>query len=86
MASRAGSLLPDEINNILIVEITKKFADAVDSGKPVFVSNSNPLAKWLNLLLVATTTSHPKRFKDGELAADPFAASLTVFDYFQLDR
>jgi len=86
MATRAGSLLPDEVSHIITGEIAKKFADALGQGKPILVANSNPLAKWLNLMLVATTISHPGRFRDGAVAADPFAASLTVFDYFKLNE
>ena len=86
MATRSGSMSPDEVNHIMVGEISKKFADTSGAGKPILVANSNPLAKWLNLILVATTASHPGRFKDGALAADPFAASLTVLDYFELDE
>ena len=78
--------MPDEVSHLITGEIVRKFADALRPGKPVVVANSNPLAKWLNLRLVATTRSHPGRFKDGSLSADPFADSLTVFDYFKLDE
>jgi hypothetical protein len=86
MATRSGSLLPDEVSAIIIGEIAKKYAEALGPGKPILVENNNPLAKWLNLMLVATTASHPGRFKNGSLAADPFAASLTVLDYLNLDE
>ncbi len=86
MATRAGSLVPDQVNHIITGDIAQKFAVAFRPGKPVLVANSNPIAKWLNLMLVATTISHPARFKNGALTADPFAASLTVFDYFRLDE
>jgi hypothetical protein len=35
-------------------------------------------------MLISTATIYPERFKDGVFAADPFAASLAVFDYFKL--
>jgi hypothetical protein len=83
MAKRAGSLLPDKINNIITDRL---FEASKEPGKPIVVTNSNSLAKWLNLMLISTTASHPERFRDGILAADPFAASLTVFDFFLLDE
>jgi hypothetical protein len=86
MATRAGSLLPDEVNVIIHQEIFGKFADICAPGKPILAENRNPLAKWLNLMLAATVASHPERFREGMLAVDPFAASLTVFDYFGLDE
>jgi hypothetical protein len=83
MAKRAGSLLRDKINNIITDRL---FEASKEPGKPIVVTNSNSLAKWLNLMLISTTASHPERFRDGILAADPFAASLTVFDFFLLDE
>lgn len=84
MAERAGSLLPDAINNVVTERIFKAFEEAKEPGKPIVVANGNSLAKWLNLMLISTATVHPERFRDGVFAADPFAASLTVFDYFKL--
>ena len=86
MAIRAGSLMPDKVSLIIIKLVAERFADALGSGKPILVSNNNPLAKWLNLVLLATATCHPARLKNGVLSADPFAASLTLFDYFNLDE
>jgi hypothetical protein len=86
IATRAGSLLPDKVSHIVTDLVAERFGDALGPGKPVLVANSNPLAKWLNLVLLATATCHPERFKDSALSADPFAASLTVFDYFRLDE
>jgi len=84
MAERAGSLLPDKIDSIVADRIFKAFEETKEPGKPIVVSNPNPIAKWLNLMLMATATVHPERFKGGVFAADPFAASLAVFDYFKL--
>jgi hypothetical protein len=86
MATRAGSLLPDKVSCIIADLVRERFADGSGPGKPIFVANSNSLAKWLNLVFLATATCHPERFQAGELAADPFAASLTVLDYFRLDE
>jgi len=85
MATRAGSLLPDKVSHIVTDLVAERFADALGPGKPILVANSNSLAKWLNLVFLATATCHPERFQSGELSADPFAASLTVLDYFRLD-
>ena len=84
MALRAGTLLPDEIDHIVAGNAAKIVKEELDTGKPLLTSNSNPLAKWLNMMLVATTSSHPDRFSDGKLVIDPFAASLSVFDYFDI--
>lgn len=84
MADRAGSLLPDKISNIVTDKLFKIFEEAKEPGKPIVVANNNPVAKWLNLMLISTTAIYPERFKDGVFAADPFAASLAVFYYFKL--
>ena len=81
MAIRAASCLSDESTNLLGIAIMKSFTGEGDLGKPVFVANPNGLAKWLNLMLVATTLIHPDRLRNGVLTVDPFAASLTIFDY-----
>ena len=86
MAHRAASLLPDKVSHIITDLVAERFADALGPGKPILVANSNSLAKWLNLVLLATATCHPERFQAGELSADPLAASLTVLDYFRLDE
>ena len=82
MALRAGSLVPDEVSDIIISEIEKRLGPVLEGGKPIFVTNSNPLAKWLNLLLIAGAASYPERLKGNELAVDPFVASLAVFDFY----
>ena len=84
MALRAGTLLPDEISRIVVENVADKFEGEFGPGKPILTSNGNPLAKWLNMMLVATAGSHPERFRDGKLSVDPFAASLSVFDYFAI--
>jgi hypothetical protein len=86
MANRAGSLIPDEINITIISELSKRIEADAKPGKPIFVTNSNPLAKWLNLVLIITSTWNPERFKEHTLQVDPFVASLTVFDFIVLDE
>jgi len=85
MAERAGSLLPDEVSSILIGDLVKNFSKYFGDGKPMLVTNGNSLAKWINLLLTVTRSAYPERLKNHTLATDPFAASLTVFDYLSLD-
>jgi hypothetical protein len=84
MATRAGTLLPDEINMILISEISKRIEKDLSPAKPVFATNGNALAKWLNLVLIVTSTWHSDRFRNFKLQVDPFTASLSVFDEFDL--
>ncbi len=81
MAIRSGSLLPNEISLLITMGISGKISDVFGPGKPILIANDNPLAKWLNLMFVTTTSSHPERFKEGVLAVDPFVASLAVFDF-----
>ena len=84
MAKRAGSLLPDKVNKIIADRLFQILEEAKEPGKPVVTTNSNSLAKWFNLILISTAASHPERFRDGMVSADPFAASLTVLDFFKL--
>ena len=82
MASRAGSLLPHDIDNPILDNIRVCYGKPTDDGLSIVVANSNPLAKWLNFVLLATAYSHPGRFQPDTLAVDPFVASLTAFDLF----
>ena len=86
MGKRAGSLLPDDINRILISELSKRIEKDVKPAKPIFITNSNALAKWLNLVLTITSTWHPERFKEFTLQVDHFTASLSVFDFFGFEE
>lgn len=83
MACRAGSLFPEDVNYVITAAVGGNFVAPERPGKPVFMSNSNPLAVWLNLVLVFTATFQPERFRSHALAVDPFAASLGVFDYLR---
>lgn len=81
MAHRAGSLLPDEF----VIEVTRRIMENVVDpelpGKPVFECNNDPLAAWLNLVLMAVATFQPERFRRRTQAVDPFAASLVAVDF-----
>src|SRR5262249_27986892 len=82
MASRAGSLLPDDIDSPVSAKV-RKLCDLPENGcGSIVVANRNPSAKWLNLVLMATVNTHPERFEATELQVDPFSASLTAFDVF----
>jgi hypothetical protein len=82
MAYRAGSLVPKAVVNLISSQLMAKWRDVSSNGKLVFATNSDPLAVWLNLILVYAATFHPTRLQRHTLAADPFAASLTVIDHF----
>ena len=59
MASRAGSLIPDEVRLTLTTEIMAHVVDMALPGKPVFGANRDPLAAWLNLVLVCLAVYQP---------------------------
>ncbi|HET6231059.1 MAG TPA: hypothetical protein VFE05_13380 [Longimicrobiaceae bacterium] len=88
MAMRAGSLLPDEARELLNVGIVKQISKILEEDDPtfgallpIFSSNSNPFAVWLNVMLTAVVTFQPERFQGQRLAVDPFTASLVALDY-----
>lgn len=56
MAHRAGSLLPDEVRFEISRRIMDNVVDHEVPGKPVFDSNSDPLAVWLNFVLMIGST------------------------------
>jgi len=85
VARRAGTLIGDEINRLITSELSMRIEEDLKPGKPIFATNSNELAKWLNLVLVITQTFLPQRFHNNRLQVDPFAASLAVFDFLPLD-
>ena len=65
--------MPGEINPLITAEVVGKFVNQDREGKPIFVANPNPLAVWLNLILVFTATFQPERFRNSALAVDPAA-------------
>lgn len=81
MAHRAGSLFPDEVQFEMSRRIMENVVDPAVPGKPVFDSNSDPLAVWLNFVLMIGSTLQPERFRRRTLPIDPFAASLTAVEF-----
>jgi hypothetical protein len=81
MAHRAGSLLPDEVRFEMARRIMENVADPTVPGKPIFGSNSDPLAVWLNFVLMIGSTLQPERFNRRTLPIDPFTASLTAVEF-----
>jgi len=81
MAHRAGSLLPDEFRIEITRRIMENVVDPEAPGKPVFGCNQDPLATWLNFLLMIGSTLQPERFRRRTLPIDPFTASLAPIDF-----
>jgi hypothetical protein len=81
MAYRAGSLFSDKEANDIKLKMRDDIVDNNAPGKPVFVSNNDTLALWINFVLFHLSVSHPRRFKLTKLDVDPFAASLTAIDH-----
>ncbi|HRN36021.1 MAG TPA: toll/interleukin-1 receptor domain-containing protein [Flavobacteriales bacterium] len=79
MAERAGDLVPDRLSDPLLSNVGKAFSE---KGNWMVVANRHPLAKWLNLMLIAAREMHPERNEIWPASIDPYAASLTVFDIF----
>lgn len=80
IALRAGGLVPADVATGLSIEILKNVQPEPTEGKPIFACNPNPLAVWLNLVLVTLKLYQPTRFSGNRVNVDPFAASLAVFD------
>lgn len=83
MAKRAGDLVPDRLSHPILENVGKAFAE---EGKWMVVANRNPLAKWLNLMLIAARQVYPERNEVWPASINPYTASLTVFDVFLDDE
>jgi hypothetical protein len=81
MAHRAGTLFTEKEMKEIRNKIQDDLLDKKDSGKQVFVVNSNPLAVWINYVLFHLSKYHPKRLGSTKLNVDPFTASLTAIDH-----
>jgi nucleoside phosphorylase len=83
MATRAGSL--NFVSELVIAEVTTALPRQFDFpnalGKPLFVTNSNPLAVWINFVLFCVGKFQSKRLDPLTLPVDPFAASLAACDH-----
>lgn len=81
MALRAGSAVPTDVRTTISTNLCSHWTVAPGTGKPVFVSNPNPVAVWLNLVLTCVANFQPERFRGSTLAVDPFAASIPACEY-----
>lgn len=84
MATRAGSLFDEEEVNTIKLRIAnetlKGEAQAGSAGKPTAVSNSNPLAIWINFLLYHLSMANPGRERAHKIEPDPFSLSLAALE------
>lgn len=81
MAKRAGNIFSEkEINKIKDLKVSEIADSDRSEGKPVYVSNGNPLAVWLNYVLYHSSISHPMQFDKTVVNIDPFSESLKAID------
>lgn len=80
MANRIGSLFSEREAERIRLRTFQDFATNAKAGKPVFTSNGNPLALWLNFVLHHLGNTHPRYLPETRLGLDPFAASLSAID------
>ena len=81
MAKRAGNIFSEkEIEKIKSLRVSEIADKDKAAGKPVYVSNGNPLAVWLNYVLYHSSISHPMQFDKTIVNIDPFAESLKAID------
>lgn len=90
MAQRAGSLFDEEeagaIKCRVIDEILRSECSAHPSAKPTAVTNSNPLAIWINFLLYHLSMTNPGRERAHKIEPDPFSLSLLALERLAEDR
>jgi hypothetical protein len=82
MADRAAALFSKEEVAEIASRLQDEVVDEGESGKPVFVTNDNPLAIWLNYVLYHLSIAHPTRFSSTKVELDPFWASLNAVEDF----
>lgn len=84
MAKRAGSLFNKKdaslIHSMLTDEFMQRIKNQTNENKPVFTSNSNLLALWLNFLLYHLSKSNPGREKFERIEPDPFTLSMLALE------
>jgi hypothetical protein len=84
MASRAGSLFDEEEVKTIKLRIAKETmrddSQAGSKGKSTAVSNSNPLAIWINFLLYHLSLANPGRERAHKIEPDPFSLSLAALE------
>jgi hypothetical protein len=90
MARRAGSLFDDEeamtIKNRVLAEIFESQCGENSSSKPVGVTNSDPLAIWINYLLYHLSITNPGREHAQRIEPDPFSLSLLALERLGEDQ
>lgn len=90
MAQRAGSLFDqDEVGTInlrVVDEILQYERAAYPSVKPTAVTNSNPLAIWINFLLYHLSLTNPGREQAQKIEPDPFVLSMLTLERLAEDR
>jgi hypothetical protein len=90
MAQRAGNLFDADD----IATLASRVVDEIGSGeqpenstaKPVAVSNSSPLAVWINFLLYHLSMTHPGREHSHRIEPDPFSLSLLALERLSTDQ
>jgi hypothetical protein len=80
MALRAGSLFSEPEALRIGMKAQKDFQSNSPGSKPIFVSNRNLLAVWLNYVLHNLRKTHPRYLPEVKVSLDPFAASLSAID------
>lgn len=80
MAKRAGSIFSFKEALRIKTNTQKDFESNVRGATPLFISNANPVATWLNYVLHHLGKTHPFYLSDVTIHLDPFAASLSAID------
>src|SRR5712692_6655710 len=80
MATRAGSIFSKGESYRIETRALRDFASNSPKVRPIFVSNRNPLAIWLNYVLHHLGKTHPRYLPEVKVDIDPFAASLFAID------
>lgn len=90
MAQRSGSLFDENeatvLNNLIVGELLASEKKRHGPAKPTAVSNSNPLAIWINYLLFHLSLTNPGRERATKIEPDPFTLSLLALERLQSDR
>jgi hypothetical protein len=90
MANRAGSWFTDEqasqIRQRVSLEILEHEFSKQLPGKPVAVTNDNPLAVWLNYLLYHLSLTFPGRERAHKIQPDPYSLSLLALERLAVDN
>lgn len=90
MASRAGSLFDEEEANTIKLRIAQETMNddskASLKGKITSISNSNPLAIWINFLLYHLSLANPGRERSHKIEPDPFSLSLAALERLAEDK